>query len=91
MKTKWYQLEIYRPRSLQVQRRTKQWRWRLRAKNGRIIGASTESYASRRNTVSNLLEATGIDVRGYNANDVRWLVARHPSGFTTVTLMRPRK
>ena len=31
-----------------------EWRWKLYAGNGRIIGASTEGYVERRNLVANL-------------------------------------
>ena len=35
---------------------SKQWRWRITAPNGKIIGASTESYKRRRDCEQNLLD-----------------------------------
>jgi uncharacterized protein YegP (UPF0339 family) len=33
---------------------TRQWRWRVRANNGKIIGASSESYWNRKDCEHNL-------------------------------------
>lgn len=35
---------------------TKQWRWRVKAGNGKIIGASTESYFNRVDCVQNAID-----------------------------------
>ena len=40
------------------------WRWKLRdARNGRVIGASTEGYSSRSACLRNLARVTGVSVR----------------------------
>lgn len=36
------------------------WRWTMKAPNGRIIGASTEGYRRRAGAVKNLQAVTGI-------------------------------
>jgi len=46
-------LEIYQDKS-------KQWRWRRKASNGKIIGASSESYKARKDCEAN---ANRTDVR----------------------------
>jgi len=33
-----------------------QWRWRIKASNNRIIGASTESYHNKTDCINNLIE-----------------------------------
>lgn len=40
------------------------WRWRMKATNGRIIGASTEGYTHRSACLRNILTVTGIDWGG---------------------------
>ena len=59
--------EVYRDKS-------GDWRWRLRAANGRIVADSAEGYASRRNLyralndiaghVSEAAEAGSVEVKG---------------------------
>lgn len=45
--------------------RRKGWRWQMRdARNGRIIGASTEAYMRRSSCLRNLERVTGILARG---------------------------
>lgn len=34
------------------------WRWRLRARNGRIIGASSEAYRVRARAIDNFIQVT---------------------------------
>jgi uncharacterized protein YegP (UPF0339 family) len=42
---------------------TGQWRWQVKASNGRIIGASSEGYKRRGRAIDNLLSITGYVVR----------------------------
>lgn len=37
-----------------------QWRWNLRARNGRIIGASTEAYRTRGAAIKNIFAVTSF-------------------------------
>jgi uncharacterized protein YegP (UPF0339 family) len=39
-----------------------EWRWTARARNGRIIGASSEGYRDRTRAIQNLHAVTGIRV-----------------------------
>lgn len=39
-----------------------EWRWSLKARNGRIVGASTESYRGRGGALRNLERVTGFEV-----------------------------
>lgn len=34
---------------------SREWRWRIKAENGEIVAASSESFASKVNAVNNLL------------------------------------
>lgn len=38
------------------------WRWKITARNGRKIGASSESFEARKKAASNLFEVTGIRI-----------------------------
>lgn len=45
--------------------RSKGWRWQMRdARNGRVIGASTEAYMRQSSCLRNLERVTGILARG---------------------------
>jgi len=49
--------------TLQFYKSASGWRWRLRAANGKIIGASTEAYRHGKNCVKNFVFLTGY---GFN-------------------------
>lgn len=40
--------------------RSRGWRWRMTARNGKVIGSSTEGYRRRCDAARNLLIVTGI-------------------------------
>lgn len=50
-----YRIRVYKDRK-------GKWRWRMQAPNGRIIGASTESYEKRKMVLTNLTTVTGIQI-----------------------------
>jgi uncharacterized protein YegP (UPF0339 family) len=54
--------------------RTGGWRWTLRARNGRIIGASTQAYKRRADAFRNIKRVIGIDYLsfGVNPRDSSW-------------------
>ncbi len=57
------------------------WRWRLKAKNGRVLAASTEAYTQKYKALLNIHDATGFDVRGYGTfQRGEWTVARNKLG-----------
>lgn len=48
---------------LTIYRDQGQWRWRIQAANGRIIGASSEAYRKRQRACENVFTVTGYAVR----------------------------
>lgn len=46
--------EIYHKNRLTMFGLRKQWRWRVKAANGKVIGASTEGYWNRADCVRNM-------------------------------------
>lgn len=60
------------------------WRWRLKAKNGRTIAASTEGYTGKRGAIANIWDATGIQVKAsVGLQRGQWHVFRHTDGLAT--------
>ena len=55
-----YEVEFYRSGLI-----FKEWRWRIRATNGRIIGASTEGYKNRLDCVYNA-QSVGLSLMEHN-------------------------
>lgn len=54
------------PASLRItvyKTRTGEWRWRVRAPNNVIIGASSEAYTQRRHALENCEVVTGFKLR----------------------------
>ena len=50
--------------------RSRGWRWQMRdARNGRVIGASTEGYMRQSACVRNLFRVTGVSVRVSRGKD----------------------
>ncbi len=56
-------LKVYR------EKKTGDWRWRISARNGKIVGASTEGYKTRRRAVSNCILITNTYVRCFMPKD----------------------
>lgn len=46
------------------------WRWRLRARNGEIVDASTEAFAERRHAVENMRLAKAAITEALDAIDL---------------------
>jgi len=42
-----------------------EWRWRMKASNGRILGAASEGYKNRAAAIKNIRTVTGLDVKLY--------------------------
>lgn len=53
MKKRGVQVEVYQDAS-------GEWRWRMQAANGRIVGASTEGYINHADCMDNLYLVTGF-------------------------------
>lgn len=53
-----WRINVYKDRS-------GQWRWRLLAKNGRKVGASSESFEKRKGALENLFLVTGVQISPY--------------------------
>lgn len=64
--------------------RRKEWRWSMADKrNGRIIGASTESYKNRHQAINNLKRVTGISyvpALGYGTKEFTFEFQRRMDG-----------
>lgn len=60
----------------------KGWRWRMADSNGKVIGASTESYRRRIDCVKNLARVGSVGVNSwpvaYSKGDWQKLIVHHP-------------
>lgn len=56
MIAKTHPVEIYKTRRWNLKT---EWRWRIKADNGRIIGASSEGYRNKQDLINNMISIVG--------------------------------
>lgn len=62
-KIKSYKVELYR--TFRVKKLRYEWRWRVTADNGRIIGSSSESYVNKSDCEYNI-KSLGLSLSNYD-------------------------